>query len=246
MKILIVDDEALARERLSGLISEIDSSAILIEAEHGLAALDAVQRQPPDIVLLDIRMPLMDGLEVAHHLANLESPPAVIFTTAYQDHALEAFDIHAVDYLLKPIRKQRLMDALQRARTLRRGNINEIRSQDDLNAARSHLSAIKQGDIQLIPVNDIRYLKADQKYIVAAWPGGQILLDESLKSLESEFHSIFIRIHRNALVASQYIEGLKKDKEGYLSIQLRNMTDTLRISRRHLSSIRQAIKKLGK
>ena len=137
------------------------------------------------------------------------------------------------------------MDALQRARTLRRGNINEIRSQDDLNAARSHLSAIKQGDIQLIPVNDIRYLKADQKYIVAAWPSGQILLDESLKSLESEFHSIFIRIHRNALVASQYIEGLKKDKEGYLSIQLRNMTDTLRISRRHLSSIRQAIKKLG-
>jgi two-component system response regulator AlgR len=246
MKILIVDDEALARERLSGLISEIDSSAILIEAEHGLAALDAVQRQPPDIVLLDIRMPLMDGLEVAHHLANLESPPAVIFTTAYQDHALEAFDIHAVDYLLKPIRKQRLIDALQRARTLRRGNINEIRSQDNLNAARSHLSAIKQGDIQLIPVNDIRYLKADQKYIVAAWPGGQILLDESLKSLESEFHSIFIRIHRNALVASQYIEGLKKDKEGYLSIQLRNMTDTLRISRRHLSSIRQAIKKLGK
>jgi len=246
MKILIVDDEALARERLSGLISEIDPSAILIEAEHGLAALDAVQRQPLDIILLDIRMPLMDGLEVAHHLANLESPPAVIFTTAYQDHALEAFDIHAVDYLLKPIRKQRLMDALQRARTLRRGNINEIRSQDDLNAARSHLSAIKQGDIQLIPVNDIRYLKADQKYIVAAWPGGQILLDESLKSLESEFHSIFIRIHRNALVASQYIEGLKKDKEGYLSIQLRNMTDTLRISRRHLSSIRQAIKKLGK
>jgi len=246
MKILIVDDEALARERLSGLISEIDSSAILIEAEHGLAALDAVQRRPPDIILLDIRMPLMDGLEVAHHLANLESPPAVIFTTAYQDHALEAFDIHAVDYLLKPIRKQRLMDALQRARTLRRGNINEIRSQDDLNAARSHLSAIKQGDIQLIPVNDIRYLKADQKYIVAAWPGGQILLDESLKSLELEFHSIFIRIHRNALVASQYIEGLKKDKEGYLSIQLRNMTDTLRISRRHLSSIRQAIKKLGK
>ena len=96
MKILIVDDEALARERLSGLISEIDSSAILIEAEHGLAALDAVQRQPPDIILLDIRMPLMDGLEVAHHLTNLESPPAVIFTTAYQDHALEAFDIHAV------------------------------------------------------------------------------------------------------------------------------------------------------
>ncbi|MEE9552009.1 MAG: LytTR family DNA-binding domain-containing protein [Gammaproteobacteria bacterium] len=246
MKILIVDDEALARERLIDLITELDTGSVIIEASHGLIALDMVQHESPEVVLLDIRMPLMDGLEVAHHLAGLESPPAVIFTTAYQDHALEAFDTHAVDYLLKPIRKDRLQQALERAQMINRANITELREQDQLSTARTHLSAIVQGNLRLVAVDDIRYLKAEQKYVIAAWPDGELLLDEPLKSLESEFQALFIRIHRNALVALQHIESLEKETEGNISIRLRGMVNALQVSRRHVSTVRQTIKKLGR
>ncbi len=246
MKILIVDDEALARERLIDLITELDTGSVIIEASHGLIALDMVQHESPEVVLLDIRMPLMDGLEVAHHLAGLESPPAVIFTTAYQDHALEAFDTHAVDYLLKPIRKDRLQQALERAQMINRANITELREQDQLSTARTHLSAIVQGNLRLVAVDDIRYLKAEQKYVIAAWPDGELLLDEPLKSLESEFQALFIRIHRNALVALQHIESLEKKTEGNISIRLRGMVNALQVSRRHVSTVRQTIKKMGR
>lgn len=246
MKILIVDDEALARERLIDLITELDTGSVIIEASHGLIALDMVQHESPEVVLLDIRMPLMDGLEVAHHLAGLESPPAVIFTTAYQDHALEAFDTHAVDYLLKPIRKDRLQQALERAQMINRANITELREQDQLSTARTHLSAIVQGNLRLVAVGDIRYLKAEQKYVIAAWPDGELLLDDSLKSLESEFQALFVRIHRNALVALQHIESLEKEKDGNVCIRLRGMVNALQVSRRHVSTVRQTMKKMGR
>ncbi|MBI4006825.1 MAG: response regulator transcription factor [Gammaproteobacteria bacterium] len=242
MKILIVDDEALARQRLRSLIAELHSDNVVSEAEHGLAALEKVRHESPDVVLLDIRMPLMDGLEVAHHLSGLETPPAVIFTTAYQDHALDAFDTSAVDYLLKPVRKERLYQALQRARVLQRARIVELRAQDNIARPRTHLSAIVAGNIQLVAVNDIRYLKAEQKYVVAVWPGGELLLNESLKSLETEFQKEFIRIHRNALIALQYIEALKKDNEGNVTVLLRGIPAELQVSRRHISHVRKIIK----
>ena len=132
-------------------------------------------------------MPIMDGLEVAHHLAGLESPPAIIFTTAYQDYALEAFDAQAIDYLMKPIRKERLQQALRKARALNRINVSELRDKDDSKYSRSHLSATVQGNLQIIPVNQIHYLKADQKYVTAIWPEGELLINDSLKSLEKEF-----------------------------------------------------------
>lgn len=245
MKILIVDDEALARGRLVSLIAELNSDDVISEAEHGLAALEIVRHESPDVVLLDIRMPLMDGLEVAHHLSGLETPPAVIFTTAYQDHALEAFDTSAVDYLLKPVRKERLYQALQRAKVLQRARIAELRAQDNIARPRTHLSAVVAGNIQLVPVNNIRYLKAEQKYVIAAWPGGELLLDESLKSLEQEFHVEFIRIHRNALIALQYIEALKKDNEDNVTIRLRGMPIELQVSRRHISLVRKILKSPG-
>jgi two-component system, LytTR family, response regulator AlgR len=239
MKILIVDDESLARDRLARLLAEMGDAHIISMAAHGLEALEKIKNKPPDVILLDIRMPIMDGLELAHHLTVLESPPAIIFTTAYQDHALEAFDAQAVDYLLKPVRRERLRQALERAGVLQRARINELRKQDKL--TRAYLSATAHGNIQLVPVRDIRYLKAEQKYVIVAWPGGEILIDESLKSLEAEFHGSFIRIHRNALVAVEYIDGLKKGADGSMCVIMRGISPMLLVSRRHLSQVRKVL-----
>ena len=243
MKILIVDDEALARERLEQLITELDPAISLLQAENGLLALEAIGREHPDIVLLDIRMPGMDGLEVAHHIAGLATPPGVIFTTAYQEHALEAFEANAIDYLLKPIRKQRLQAALQRADIYHRARLSELRNA--ASSVRTHLSAIVHGSIRLVPVEEICYLRAEQKYVVAAWPGGELLIDESLKSLETEFSARFLRIHRNALVSLQHIEHLGKDKQGGYYLRMRGIRDALAVSRRHLSDVRKAIRQLA-
>jgi two-component system, LytTR family, response regulator AlgR len=244
MKILIVDDEMLARERLASLLSELDNDCSIIEAEHGVVALKLVREESPELILLDIRMPVMDGLEVAHHLASLPTPPAIIFTTAYQDYALDAFDTHAVDYLMKPIRKERLQQAIGRAKALSRTNISELRNDDNSNSCRSHLSMTIQGNLQIIPVENIYYLKADQKYVTAVWPEGELLIDDSLKSLEQEFSSLFIRIHRNTLVALRHIQGLDKDEEGNPCIKLQRIEARLPVSRRHASHVRKALKHL--
>lgn len=244
MKILIVDDEMLARERLVSLLSELDNHFSILEAEHGVDALTLISKESPEIVLLDIRMPIMDGLEVAHHLAGLESPPAIVFTTAYQDYALEAFDAQAIDYLMKPIRKERLQQALRKARALNRINVSELRDHDGSKYSRSHLSATVQGNLQIIPVNQIHYLKADQKYVTAVWPGGELLIDDSLKSLEKEFALQFIRVHRNALVSLRHIQGLDKDEDGNPCIKLQGIESPLPVSRRHASNVRKAIKQL--
>ena len=244
MKILIVDDEILARERLVSLLSELDNNFLISEAEHGVDALNLISKDSPELVLLDIRMPVMDGLEVAHHLTGLESPPAIIFTTAYQDYALDAFDAHAVDYLMKPIRKKRLQQAIGKARALSRINVNELRDNDDSKYSRSHLSATVQGNLQIVPVEKIHYLKADQKYVTAVWPEGEILIDDSLKSLGQEFASRFIRIHRNTLVSLRHIQRLDKDEDGNHCIKLQGIESPLPVSRRHASKVRKAIKRL--
>lgn len=241
LKILIVDDESLARERLISLIDELSIECRLQEAENGLAALDMVSQQIPDIILLDIRMPIMDGLEVAQHLTNLENGPVIIFTTAYQDHALEAFEAHAIDYLLKPVKKERLRQAIERASILQRSNIRELRKHNSTAQPRTHLSARVQGNLRLLPVEEIRYLRADQKYIAAGWPGGELLLDESLVALEDEFRDRFTRIHRNALVALKFVDTLKKDKNGSYILTLLGVTTELQVSRRNLSNLRKLL-----
>ncbi len=242
MKILIVDDEALARERLHDLVIELYPDAITIEAANGLEALDKITEHSPEIILLDIRMPGMDGLEVANHLLHLETPPAIVFTTAYQDHALSAFDANAVDYLIKPIRKERLNTAIERATVVSQSKLTSLNDTEEIITTRSHLSAMVQGNIRLISIDSIYYLKADQKYVTAAWPGGEILLDESLVSLETEFAEYFIRIHRNALVSINYIQGLSKNDEGQQVITLSDMPIELAVSRRHLSDVKKALK----
>lgn len=242
MKILIVDDESLARERLLALVLELYPEATIFEAQNGIEALDKIPECLPEIILLDIRMPGMDGLELANHLLHLDQPPAIVFTTAYQDHAISAFDANAVDYLLKPIRKDRLKIAIERASILNRSKLAAISEVDNSASGRKHLSAMIQGNLQLISIENIYYLKAEQKYVTVAWPGGEILIDEPLVSLETEFSDYFIRIHRNTLVAKNYINSLCKTAENQHVIKLLEMPVELAVSRRHLPEVRAIIK----
>jgi two-component system response regulator AlgR len=241
MRILIADDEALARSRLRELVTEIGGYTIVGEVVNGKEALLIGTELCADIILMDIRMPGMDGLEAALHFCTVQNPPAVIFTTAYGDHALAAFEAHAVDYLLKPIRKERLQSALGRAKQLTQKQLSVLNTGDGARV-RSHISALAHGNIKLVPVAEIIYFKADQKYIVARFPTGQVLIEDSLTALEEEFGTRFIRIHRNALVAYAHITGLEKTAEGDLMIKLRGMDEKLEISRRHASTVRQCLK----
>ncbi len=250
MKIIIADDEALARQRLISLLGEIEGVDVVGEAANGKQALLLSNDLAPDIILLDIRMPLMDGLEAARHLGTLENPPAVIFTTAYSDHALAAFEAHAVDYLLKPIRKERLTHALDKASKLNRAQRHAVTqtdndTQQNTHRARTHISARTGEKIQLVAMPNILYFQADHKYITvrfsAAGQAGQVLIEESLKALEDEFGECFIRIHRNALVAQAHISGMIKSKEGHYEITLHGIPDQLEISRSHLSTVKKLV-----
>ncbi len=244
MKILIVDDEALARERLHEFVNELYSDITITEASNGLQALKIINDDAPEIVLLDIRMPGMDGLEVARHTLQMESPPSIVFTTAYQEHAISAFDANAVDYLLKPIRRERLKIAIERASAVNYSKLTALTENKNIESKRTHVSTLVQGNLELIAVENIYYLKAEQKYVTAAWPGGEILLDESLVSLESEFPDNFIRIHRNALIAKKYIAGLKKTSDGLTLIQLKDMPVELAVSRRHLATVKAVLNQI--
>lgn len=244
MKILLVDDEALARARMRQLLEGLGDCAVCAEAASGEAALQAVNRQQPDVLLLDIRMPGMDGLEVARHLQALDEPPAIIFTTAYNDYALQAFETHAVDYLLKPVRSERLAEALAHARRLTRAQAVALQDADQLAAVREHICANVRGSLQLIAVEEIRYFLADQKYVTVCSAGDSVLIEDSLKSLEQEFGERFVRIHRNALVAPRYLAGLERDADGRSLVILQGVTERLEVSRRHLAAVRDLVRKL--
>jgi len=244
VKILIADDEAPARTRLRRLVEEIDGHDIVGEAANGREALLLSDKTQPDVLLLDIRMPGMDGLEAARHVATLENPPAVIFTTAYGDHALEAFAAHALDYLLKPIRKERLAQALTHVRKLNRAQSAAL-SNVETAQARSHICARVRGALQLVPVGEIVYFLADQKYVTVRYSEGSVLIEESLKALETEFAAAFTRIHRNALVAAAHIVGLERDDDGHVHVRLRGVTERLEVSRRHAADLRQRLVRGG-
>ena len=195
MRVVIADDEPLARERLRSLLAAQDGVDVVAEAGNGEQALHACAELQPDLVLLDIAMPGLDGLEAARHLASFEPRPAVVFCTAYDAHALSAFEAAAIDYLMKPVRAERLAAAIARARTFlagRDGQPQDHRGQQ----ARSMLCARLRGSLRLIPLDDIHYLQAEEKYVVVHHARGEDLIEESLKSLEEEFASRFIRIHR--------------------------------------------------
>ena len=244
MKVLIVDDEAPARMRLQAMLDSMDGYASCGEAANGAEALALAEQEQPDILLMDIRMPGMDGLEAAQHLQSLEQPPAIIFTTAYNDYALQAFDAHAVDYLLKPVRRERLEEALQHARRLTRVQAASLQSAEQQAGPRQRICANVRGCLQLIAVEQIRYFHADQKYVTVCTAGEQVLIEETLKGLEQEFSGQFARIHRNALVAKRYITGVTRDNDGRVMVQLDGVAQTLEVSRRHAAGIRQLVKAL--
>ena len=241
MKCLIVDDEALARERLRRIIEELDGLEVCGEAANGRDALLECATRQPDLVFLDIRMPVMDGMEAARHLAALESPPAVVFTTAYEEHALEAFEAHAVDYLLKPVRRERVEKAVEKARRLTRAQLGEVEQEA---SARTHICARVRGALQVMPLEDIRYFQADNKYVTVRDAEQSLLIEEPLKALEQEFGERFLRIHRNALVARAYVKGLEKDAEGRCLVVLDGVEERLEVSRRHAPDLRRWLRQV--
>ncbi|MBT5229570.1 MAG: response regulator transcription factor [Methylococcales bacterium] len=244
MKILICDDEAPARERMTNLLSDLgDDYELIGEARNGREAIEQYNILRPDVILIDIRMPVMDGLEAAVHLAKAEVPPTVIFITAYDEHALEAFEANAVDYLLKPVRAQRLEKALLKAKSLSRPQVQAIAETHDDQSVRTHICANIRGNLQLIPVSDVIYFKAEQKYVTLRTEELEVLIEEPLKSLEQEFGDAFIRIHRNALISANHLSGLEKYSAGRCLVKLKNTEDRLEVSRRHASSIRKLLKK---
>ncbi|MAT83513.1 MAG: DNA-binding response regulator [Gammaproteobacteria bacterium] len=243
MKILIVDDEHLARDRLARMVAQIEDHAVVGQAGNGREALALAQSADPDVVLLDIRMPGMDGLETARHLSELEAPPAVIFCTAYEEHAVQAFDLQAVGYLLKPVRRESLAAALAKAQRVNKAQLAALAEEDGA-GARTHISARTRRGIELVPVDDVRYFQADQKYVTVRHGGGEVIVDESLKDLEHEFGDRFLRIHRNCLVATAFIEGLERLGPGQACIRVRDIDEPLDVSRRHLAGVRKFVRNL--
>jgi two-component system response regulator AlgR len=240
LKIFIVDDEPPARNRLRELLGDCGEQ-VAGEAANGRETLEKLAVMPVDVVLLDIRMPQMDGIELAQHLQKLTPPPAFIFTTAYDAYAIRAFELHAVDYLLKPIRLSRLQEALSRVRAAKpvaAEVLHELQQE-----SRRNLSIHERGRIHLIPVEQVLFLRAEAKYITVRTVEREYLLEESLTSLEKEFAARFVRIHRNCLVARAAVEGFERvgSEEGEGSgwmVKLAGLPERLAISRRQQHIVR--------
>lgn len=247
MNVLIVDDEPLARDRLRRMVEFIDGySPLDEEGRSGVEAVELAHQLNPDLVLMDIRMPNMNGLEAARHLCEMECPPAVIFCTAYGEYALDAFEVQAVGYLLKPVKQEALEQALKNAKKTNRSQlnaINQFRPGDQPNL-RSHISAKTYKGVELIPLNDVRYFIADNKYVTVSHTKGEVLIDETLKELETEFEGAFVRIHRNALIAKNAIEGMSRNDQGGYEVHLKDVSEPLQISRRHVAAMRKLLQTL--
>jgi two-component system response regulator AlgR len=238
LAVFVVDDEPPARNRLKDLLSDCAEQLPLTlvgEAGNGVEALDKLSEVHADVVLVDIRMPQMDGIELAQHLNKLHKPPVIIFTTAYDSYAVNAFEQRAIDYLLKPIRLGRLFEALTRARTavpVRSEVLQELTPEP-----RKNLSIHERGKIVLVPIEQVLYLRAELKYITVRTVENEYLIEESLIALEKEFAMRFVRIHRNCLVAKDEIEGFEKvaetdTSEAHWAVKLKGLDELLPISRR--------------
>ena len=206
------------------------------EAVNGEEALQRADELAPDVVLLDVRMPGMDGIEVARHLNVLEEPPAVIFTTAFDEYAVNAFEAHAVGYLLKPIRKEKLAAALNDASRLTRPQLQKIAAPAQ---SRTHIAVRHREGLRLIPLEDVQFFFAEQKYTTVRHLKGEDLIEDSLRALEEEFGSAFVRIHRNALVSVRYLEGIERNGEGQYFVRLRGCEAPLQVSRRMAGELRE-------
>jgi len=247
LRILIVDDEAPARNRLREVLADCAAElpvTVAGEAASGKEALEWLESNAADVALLDIRMPEMDGIELARHMQGLTAPPAIVFSTAFDQHAIEAFEVNAIGYLLKPVRRERLLAALRKAQVFTPARLGGLGGQ-----SRKHLSVAERGKIILIPLADIVYLRAEQKYVTIRTLAREFLSEESLTHLEQEFGPRFMRIHRNCIVAKEYVAGFEKQSPvddvdagaAAWAVMLRGLEERLPISRRH----RQVVKDMG-
>ncbi len=247
LNLLIVDDEPLARSRLRELLGDIAiqrPTNVVGEAANGLQALEVLRTTSVDVVLADIRMPGMDGLELAGHLGALPSPPAMIFTTAYDNYAVQAFDLNAIDYLLKPVRAQRLLAALEKVQRQRpAADLLEKIGHALRGGGRTHLASHERGRLLLVPISEILYFKADLKYVTARTVDREYLLDEALTHLEEEYAGRFFRLHRGVLVAHGAITGFEKaggdEADAYGWALVRGVAERLPVSRRQWVLARQ-------
>ena len=246
MRVLVVDDEKPARDRLRQILDDLDEHEVVGEAANGGQALALAAELQPDVVLLDIRMPGVDGIETAHHLNAMDNSPAVVFTTAYDEYAIDAFDARAIGYVLKPVRRERLAGALQQAARLTSNTLHELTAEPRIDSCRKHVCTLVHNELLLIPISDIGFFSADQKYVCVHHQNGEHLIDDSLKSLEQEFAADFVRIHRGALVAVERIDRLEKTLDGKTRVILRNGShedeNDLIISRRHVGDVRRRLK----
>lgn len=237
-RLLIVDDEPLARQRLRDLVGDVGGYDVVGEAANGVEAMALLQTYGVDIVLVDIRMPVMDGIELAQHLRGLPQPPKLIFTTAYDHYAVQAFELNAIDYLLKPIRSERLAAALAKAKPLQTSQSQALLS---LQQTHDHLSIHERGKVVLVPIADVLYLRAELKYVTVRTRDKSYLLETSLNQLEHTYAAQFVRIHRNALVARNAIGGFEKQRiaegeeagETAWVVLVKGIPETLAVSRRH-------------
>lgn len=244
-RLLIVDDEPLARQRLRDLVGDVGGYDVAGEAGNGVEALALLQQDSVDIALVDIRMPVMDGIELAQHLRGLAQPPNLIFTTAYDHYAVQAFDLNAIDYLLKPIRSERLAAALSKARPLQ---VKQSKALQSLQQTHDHLSIQERGKVLLIPLADVLYFRAELKYVTVRTREKSYLLETSLNQLEQTYAEQFVRIHRNALVARDAIRGFEKQRisvgedaaEAAWVVLIKDIPETLVVSRRHQHLIKTA------
>ncbi|MEB3754458.1 LytTR family DNA-binding domain-containing protein [Acinetobacter sp. MD2(2019)] len=249
MKILICDDEPLAIDRLSRLVSQLGHE-VVATAQDGVAVMALVEQFRPDVLLLDIQMPELDGLSCAKQLANLSFKPAIIFCTAYDQHALAAFQAQAQAYLLKPIAKAELQQALEHIVQPNQAQLSQLKHAESsqlpqtLSLQRQFITARSHRGVELIPIERIYYFLADQKYVSVRHDQGLVLIDETLKELESEFSQNFIRIHRNALVSIQDLDGLETLGAGQYQVRFRKIDDKLAVSRRHLPVLREKLNRL--
>jgi two-component system response regulator AlgR len=246
LRLIIVDDEKPARERLKNLLGDLQgdlATYVVAEANDGVEALERIHAAPIDVALVDIRMPRLDGIELARHLAGMARAPAVIFVTAFDQYAVKAFELSAIDYLLKPVRAARLLEALKKARRL---PPDADIWRNLVPAGRAHLHCIERGRVLLVPVADILYLRAELKYVTARTPQREYLLEESLTHLEQEFADRFIRLHRNCLVARNAIAGCERntsdDGESHWSVLVVGLAERLPVSRRQWPQVKSLIR----
>jgi len=239
MRILVVDDEPLARERMLRLLATVAPDAQVFEAGGGEQALELAAARQPDLLLLDIRMPGMDGLEVASRLQSQAQAPAIVFCTAYDEYALDALDQQAVAYLLKPVREEKLRNAIERAGRVNRMQVAGLQEGD---AGRAHIVSETHNGVEMVAIEDLRCFVAEQKYVRAVHPDGSLLIPETLKELEQEFGGQFVRVHRNALVALAHIAGLRRDAAEGWRVELAGVEESPGVSRRHLAVLKERLK----